>query len=114
MFWKKMHPEFGERDLSEVLMSEKHITVNEFKRKYLGFKEEKKPLVKEFGTHMIKVLHKTTPKLKVAGFHDISFKPNESGYFSSRRPNTCSFTKRLSFSAITTPRKHSMRNSSNV
>lgn len=76
MFWKKIHPEFAGLELSEVLMGEKQITVNGFKRKYLGYKEEKKPIVKEFGTHMIKVLHKTTPKLKVAEFHDVSFKPN--------------------------------------
>ena len=105
-----MHPEFGQKDLSEVLMSEKHITVNGFKRKYLGYKEEKKPLVKDFGTHMIKVLHKTTPKLKLADFHEVPFMPNDSGYFSSRRPNTCSLTKRLSLSGIVTPRKYSVRN----
>jgi hypothetical protein len=50
-------------------MSDKHLTINGFKRKYLGFKEEKKPIIKEFGTHMIKVLHKTAPKLKVSKFH---------------------------------------------
>jgi hypothetical protein len=54
---------------------------------------------------MIKVLHKTTPRLKISDFHDIPFKPNESGFFSSRRPNTTSFSKRSSFSAITTPTK---------
>lgn len=57
-------------------MGEKGLGVAGFKRKYLGFKEEKKPVVKEFGTHMIKVLHKRTPKLKLADFHDVSFKPN--------------------------------------
>lgn len=66
MFWKKLHPEFGDLDLSEVLMNEKNMTVNGFKRKYLGYKDERKPIVKEFGTHLIKVLHKTTPRLKVS------------------------------------------------
>jgi len=47
-------------------MNDKHMTVNGFKRKYLGYKEEKKPIVKEFFSHMIKVLHKTTPRLKVS------------------------------------------------
>jgi hypothetical protein len=105
LFWKKIHPEFGALELSEVLINDKNITLNNFKKKYLGYKEEKKPIVKEFGAHMIKVLHKTTPKLKVSDFHDVSFKPNESGYFSSRRPNTSSFSKRSSFSAMTSATK---------
>ncbi len=50
-------------------MNDKNISVNKFRRKYLGYKEERKPLVKEFSTHLIKVLHKTTPKLRVSAFH---------------------------------------------
>jgi hypothetical protein len=71
-----MHPEFEGLELSEVLMNEKNITVSGFKRKYLGYKEEKKPLVKDFASHMIKFLHKTTPKLKLSEFHDVPLKPN--------------------------------------
>ncbi len=42
------------------------MTLNMFRRKYLGEKEQKKPIVKEFTTHLIKMIHKTTPQLKVA------------------------------------------------
>ncbi len=111
-FWKKMHPEFAGLELSQVLMNDKNMTVSGFKRKYLGYKEQKKPIVKEFTCHMIKVLHKTTPKLKVSQFHDIPFKPSESGYFSSKRPNTCSFSKRSSYSALTSPTRRGGQNES--
>lgn len=47
-------------------MKEKNLTVNGFKRKYLGYKEERKPIVKGFSSHLIKVLHTTTPKLKLS------------------------------------------------
>ena len=74
-----------------------------FRRKYLCEKEEKKPIIKDFTTHLIKMIHKTTPQLRVADSHEISEKPQSTGIISSRkevrilssrRPQTCSLSRR--------------------
>lgn len=43
---------------------------------------------------MIKTLHRTTPQLKMTDTHEVGYKPYETGYLSSRRPNTCSLSRR--------------------
>lgn len=68
-FFRKLHPEFTQ-DISEVFKREKDLGVNKFKKVYLGFVPEKKPIVKPFHSNLVKTLHSMTPRLKVANPHD--------------------------------------------
>ena len=69
IFFRKVHPEFTE-DISEVFKRNKDLGVNKFKKVYLGFKPERRPIVKPFHSNLIHTLHSMTPRLKVADSHD--------------------------------------------
>lgn len=45
------------------------MTINKFKRDFLGYKPEKKPIVKPFTSNLIKSLHNLTPQLRRADPH---------------------------------------------
>ena len=42
------------------------------KKKYLGYVEEKKPIVKPFASTFVKTLHSLTPRLKVSEHRKLS------------------------------------------
>ena len=66
-FFKKMHPNFT-HDISDVLKNPK-LTLEKFKKDYLGQKKERSPLVKDFNSSMIKTIHELSPKWKRAAPH---------------------------------------------
>ncbi len=45
------------------------MTVDKFKKDFLGYKPQKKPIVKPFNSNMIKSLHNMTPQLHRAQAH---------------------------------------------
>ena len=51
------------------------MTVNKFKRQYLGYKPVKKPIFKPFNANMVNALHKMTPKLHRADPHEFISTP---------------------------------------
>lgn len=67
-FFKTLHPEF-KYNISDVLKNP-HLTLADFKKDYMGFKQQKKPIIKEFTSNMIKTLHLTSPKLRTTNPHD--------------------------------------------
>jgi hypothetical protein len=50
------------------------MTVHKFKHKYLGQSRNKKPVAAEFNSNLVKILHKLTPRLRVAPGHEIEDK----------------------------------------
>ena len=45
------------------------MTVDRFKKSFLGYKPKKKPIVRPFTCNMIRSLHKITPQLRSASPH---------------------------------------------
>jgi hypothetical protein len=45
------------------------MTLDLFKKNYLGFVPTKKAIIKPFNSHLVKSIHKLTPRLKVAQAH---------------------------------------------
>jgi len=64
------------------------MTLYDFKMKYLGQKKLKKPIVKEFQSSMIEVLHQITPKLKVAKRNSFNTIDSTRRKFKSTRERT--------------------------
>jgi hypothetical protein len=51
------------------VLKDKNLTLETFKKNYLGFVPTKKPIIKPFNSHLVKSIHKLTPRLKVAEGH---------------------------------------------
>jgi hypothetical protein len=68
------------------LLKNPNMTVSEFKKSYLGFRLQKKPVIKEFTSNMIKTIHLTSPRFQTSNPHD--FIDSNSKYNSPRFPQS--------------------------
>lgn len=89
------------------------MTINKFKRDFLGYKPEKKPIVKPFTSNLIKSLHNLTPQLRRADPHEYVKIPKRTlstAFSSSSKRKNYSLTKDYNkhssnfVTAISTPR----------
>ena len=67
-FFQKLYPEF--QDEVTTVLQNPNLTIASFRTKYLGYKQQKKPIVKDFTSTMIRTIHYMSPPLHRAKIHD--------------------------------------------
>lgn len=70
-----MYPSFN-HDITDVLR-DPNLTIDRFKRDFLGHKKERNSIIKGFNSPMIKTLHELSPRLKRAAPHLYIASPNK-------------------------------------
>lgn len=94
-FFCDLYPNF-KYEISEVL-KDPSMTVNKFKRQYLGYKPVKKPIFKPFNANMVNALHKMTPKLHRADPHQFISTPRRNTSSEGTRRKSLARTRLSSY-----------------